>query len=85
MPKGAPEYVKSLPLEEYRGPSKVAMLRVVDLAGAKVDVPDWTLYGADLERLKLERPDFDIQAARSRFNKVRDFPKYKPLYLSNLG
>ncbi len=43
MPKGAPEYMKSRPLGEYRRPLKVAMLRVADLAGTTVDVPDWTL------------------------------------------
>ena len=80
MPEGAPQYMKSLPLDEHRGPPKVAMLRIIDLGGNTVDVPDWKIYGAGLENLKLERPDFDTQAGLSKLKKVKDFPMYKPLY-----
>ena len=85
MPMHAPEYLKALPLEEYCGPPKVATLRVVDrVSGNTFEVHDWTIYGADLEKLKLERLDINLQVALAKLESVRDFPKYKPLYFSNL-
>lgn len=82
MPASAPEYLKSLSLEEYRGPWKVALLRVLGLDGNIIEVHDWKLYGANLEKLMIERPDIDIQTARSKLKNVRGFPVYKPLYFS---
>ncbi len=78
MPKGAPEYMKSLPLEEYRGPTKVAMLRVLNHSGNVIEVADWTLYGTELE--KFERRDIDVEPLVSTLGSVAGFPKYKPLY-----
>ncbi|MDM3871816.1 hypothetical protein QSV34_10680 [Porticoccus sp. W117] len=52
MPQNAPEYLTGLPDHEYSGKPKVATLLVIDHAtGNKTEVPDWTLYGDQLELL----------------------------------
>lgn len=52
MPDHVPEYFRALPMKEYAGAQKLATLLVVDLnTGSKVEVPDWTLYGATLKPL----------------------------------
>jgi len=55
MPESVPSYFSALSFEEYSGPSKLATLIVIDQAnGNKAEVPDWTLYGEDLELLTTE-------------------------------
>lgn len=48
-------YLKSLPMSEYSGPTKVATLLIIDQrTGLTVEVPDWIIYGENLERLTNE-------------------------------
>ena len=55
MPEQASEYLRTLPLVEYDGPTKAATLLVEDIeSGNKVEVPDWTIYGVTLENLGKE-------------------------------
>lgn len=63
MPKNAPSYVTSLARSEYAGPPKVATLKVIDRAtGSEAEVPDWTLYGDELEGLSgAERFELEIR------------------------
>lgn len=52
MPRKGCDYLRTLPLREYKGPPKVATLLVVDLnSGKRTEVPDWKLYGERLEQL----------------------------------
>ena len=52
MPGNVPDYFRVLPMKEFAGAQKVATLLVADIdTGCKVEVPDWTLYGQNLERL----------------------------------
>ena len=55
MPESVPSYFSALSFEEYSGPSKLATLKVIDQAnGNQTEVPDWTLYGENLELLTTE-------------------------------
>jgi hypothetical protein len=52
MPNDALEYFRPLPMETYQGSPKVAPLRVADIeTGSIEEVPDWTFYGENLERI----------------------------------
>ena len=54
-PKNVPEYFAGLPDHEYSSKPKVATLLVIDqTTETKVEVPDWTLYGDQLELLTQE-------------------------------
>jgi len=91
MPEGAPPYLRSLALEPYEGPPKVATLRVTDLgSGDIVGVPDWTLYGDRLEELTAEEHGIlggrqvDVNAFMSKRIRLpvnsAGRPRYKPLW-----
>ena len=55
MPEGAPQYFKDLPEDECLESTKAATLLVIDQdTSEEVEVPDWTLYGEDLELLPAE-------------------------------
>src|SRR4029078_1826882 len=55
LPNWGADFLRTLPLHEYAGPPKVATLLVMDLNSDRiVEVPDWTLYGAFLEKLTVE-------------------------------
>ena len=84
MPAGAPDELKALPIKEYRGPWKVAKLRVKDRSGNDIDVADWMIYGPDLSGLKAERPDVEIQQLLTELMQVDGYPDYYlPRYLPN--
>ena len=92
MPEQAPAYLRTLPLEEYNGPAKVATLLVEDIeSGNRVEVPDWTIYGVTLENLgmkereTLEQRGVDVDAFLSDKIKLpvnkAGVPVYKRLYI----
>jgi hypothetical protein len=55
MPSECNEYLGSLPMTDYSGSPKVATLLVVNQQTQQVtEVPDWTIYGEDLEKLSSE-------------------------------
>jgi len=55
MPDKVSRYVKSLSCSEYIGIDKVATLLVKDVETNEViEVPDWTIYGVQLEKLPAE-------------------------------
>ncbi len=70
MPSAAPVYFRRLPLMEYAGPPKVATLLVLDpRTQSKVEVPDWTLYGLNLQDLAVE----EASVLEKRGVNVREF------------
>lgn len=78
MPETAAPYLRSLPMVEYSGPEKVATLLVQDqISGDLVELPDWTLYGPDLEslgkdaRAVCEARGLDIGAVLSRSSRFQ--------------
>ena len=86
-----PGYLGTLPSFDYAGPDKRATLRVVDLSnGLTVEVPDWTLYGAQLqklsvtERVSLEERGIRVEAFLTGAIKLptnsAGVPRYKRLY-----
>jgi hypothetical protein len=55
MPSEYDEYLGSLPMSDYSGSVKVATLLVIDQSTQEpVEVPDWTIYGENLEKLTTE-------------------------------
>ncbi len=95
MPDHVPEYFRTLPMKEYAGAQKVATLLVADIdTGRTAEVPDWTLYGAKLERLGeaerrslLER-GIDVASFLERAVKLRPnaagIPIYRRLYVRKI-
>lgn len=91
MPENVPEYFRSLPMKEHAGTDKVATLLVTALdTGHKVEVPDWTLYGAtlnllgDAERRSLKYRGVDVAGFLARAIKLplsaAGTPIYRRLY-----
>lgn len=70
MPADCNEYLGSLPMSDYCGPPKVATLLVVDqMTGEILEVPDWTIYAENLEKMT----DVERKAAEMRGLRVDDF------------
>lgn len=58
MPDRVSDYFRCLPPTEYKGPEKIATLLVRDGArDRELEVPDWTIYGINLELLNNDQRD----------------------------
>ncbi len=92
-PTDGNDYLLSLPLTEYVGPTKTATLMVSDQRSQQViEVPDWTIYGEGLEMLGSDernalvargvRVDEFISGAIAVERKTSGEMRYQRLYLN---